>query len=107
MSREKGGKTAPSREDTSSSGGGDYKARKAAEKALRKAKNAVDRHEKAIAQLEAKQDEINAAMAAVDPSDRTKVTELAYAYDAVQKEMQDSINAWEKALEEVERLSAD
>ena len=107
VSREKGGKTAPSREDKSSSGGGDYKARKAAEKALRKAKNAVDRHEKAIAQLEAKQDEINAAMAAVDPSDRTKVTELAYAYDAVQKEMQDSINAWEKALEEVERLSAD
>ena len=76
-------------------------------KALRKAKNAVDRHEKAIAQLEAKQEELNAAMAAVDPSDRTKVTELAYAYDAVQKEMQDSINAWEKALEEVERLSAD
>ena len=34
------------------------------------------------------------------------MTELAYAYDAVQKEMQDSINAWEKALEDVERLSA-
>ena len=106
VSREKGGKNAPTKEGKSSSGGGDYKARKAAEKALRKAKNAVDRHEKAIAQLEAKQEELNAAMAAVDPSDRTKVTELAYAYDAVQKEMQDSINAWEKALEDVERLSA-
>ena len=107
VSREKGGKNAPTKEGKSSSGGDDYKARKAAEKALRKAKNAVDRHEKAIAQLEAKQEELNAAMAAVDPSDRNKVTELAYAYDAVQKEMQDSINAWEKALEEVERLSAD
>ena len=107
VSREKGGKNAPTKEGKSSSGGGDYKARKAAEKALRKAKNAVDRHEKAIAQLEAKQEELNAAMAAVDPSDRTKVTELAYAYDAVQKEMQDSVNAWEKALEDVERLSAD
>ncbi len=107
VSRDKGGKAAPTKEGKSSSGGGDYKARKAAEKALRKAKNAVDRHEKAIAQLEAKQEELNAAMAAVDPSDRTKVTELAYAYDAVQKEMQDSINAWEKALEDVERLSAD
>jgi len=107
VSREKGGKTALSKEGKSSSGGGDYKARKASEKALRKAKNAVDRHEKSIAQLEAKQEELNAAMAAVDPSDRTKVTEVAYAYDAVQKEMQDSINAWEKALEEVERLSAD
>ena len=106
VSREKGGKNAPTKEGKSGSGGGDYKARKAAEKALRKAKNAVDRHEKAIAQLEAKQEELNASMAAVDPSDRTKVTELAYAYDAVQKEMQDSINAWEKSLEEVERLSA-
>jgi len=106
VSREKGGKNAPTKEGKSGSGGGDYKARKAAEKALRKAKNAVDRHEKAIAQLEAKQEELNAAMAGVDPSDRTKVTELAYAYDAVQKEMQDSINAWEKSLEEVERLSA-
>ena len=67
VSREKGGKTAPTKEGKSSSGGGDYKARKAAEKALRKAKNAVDRHEKAIAQLEAKQEELNAAMAAVDP----------------------------------------
>lgn len=107
VSRKKGGKNAPTKEVKSSSGGDDYKARKAAEKALRKAKNAVDRHEKAIAQLEAKQEELNAAMAAVDPSDRTKVTKLAYAYDAVQKEMQDSINAWEKALEDVERLSAD
>ena len=86
------------------SGGEDYKARKEREKALRKAKNAVDRHEKAIAKLEAQQAELNTTMANVDPSDRTKVTELAYAYDAVQKDMQDSINLWEKALEDVERL---
>lgn len=85
-------------------GGDDYKARKAREKELRKAKNAVDRHEKNIAKLETKQLEINAAMAEADPTDRSKVTELAYAYDAVQKDMQESINLWEKALEDVERL---
>ena len=85
-------------------GGDDYKARKAREKELRKAKNAVDRHEKNIAKLETKQQEINAAMAEADPTDRSKVTELAYAYDAVQKDMQESINLWEKALEDVERL---
>ena len=107
VSRDKGGKTSSAApEGKKASGGDDYKARKAAEKALRKAKNAVDRHEKAIAKLEAKQQELNAAMAEVDPSDRTKVTELAYAYDNVQKEMQESINAWEKALEEVDRLTA-
>lgn len=87
------------------SGGDDYKARKAQEKALRKAKNAVDRHEKAIAQLEVKQQELNASMAEVDPSDRNKVTELAYAYEAVQQDMQDHVNQWEKALEEVGRLT--
>ena len=107
VSRDKSGKAASAApEGKKASGGDDYKARKAAEKALRKAKNAVDRHEKAIAKLEAKQQELNAAMAEVDPSDRTKVTELAYAYDNVQKEMQESINAWEKALEEVDRLTA-
>ena len=89
------------------SGGQDYKARKAHEKALRKAKNAVDRHEKNVASLETKQAELNAQMAEVDPADRSKVTELAYAYEAVQNEMQESLNLWEKALAEVEQLEKD
>ncbi|MDA9755938.1 ABC-F family ATP-binding cassette domain-containing protein [Flavobacteriales bacterium] len=89
------------------SGGPDYKARKAHEKALRKAKNAVDRHEKNVASLETKQAELNAQMAEVDPADRSKVTELAYAYEAVQNEMQESLNLWEKALAEVEQLEKD
>ena len=103
VERKKDGKSANTSKPKPS-GGEDYKARKEREKALRKAKNAVDRHEKAIAKLEAKQAELNTTMASVDPSDRTKVTELAYAYDAVQKDMQDSINLWEKALEDLERL---
>ena len=89
------------------SGGQDYKARKAHEKALRKAKNAVDRHEKKVASLETKQAELNAQMAEVDPADRSKITELAYAYEAVQNEMQESLNLWEKALAEVEKLEKD
>ena len=89
------------------SGGQDYKARKAHEKALRKAKNTVDRHEKNVASLETKQAELNAQMAEVDPSDRSKVTELAYAYEAVQNEIQESLNLWEKALAELEQLEKD
>ena len=88
------------------SGGDLYRAKKAQEKAVRKAKNAVERHEKTISQLEAKQQDLNAAMAEADPSDRNKVTDLAYAYEAVQREMQDTINRWEKAIEEVERLTS-
>ena len=83
---------------------GDYKARKAREKELRKAKNAVDRWEKKVTELEGKLSAHNDAMAAADPEDRAKMTELAYAYDAVQKEMQDSINHWEKATEHLEAL---
>lgn len=89
------------------SGGDDYKTRKEREKALRKAKNAVERLEKNIAKLESKQEAHNAAMAEVDPADRTKVTELAYAFESVQQEMQECINQWEKAVEEVERLEAE
>ena len=98
--------TSPStkRDAKPTSGGQDYKARKAHEKALRKAKNSVDRHEKNVAKLEAKQAELNAEMSSVDPSNRAKVTELAYAFDAIQQEMQESLNLWEKALEEVEKL---
>ena len=88
------------------SGGDLYRAKKAQDKAVRKAKNAVERHEKTIAQLEAKQQDLNASMAEADPLDRNKVTDLAYAYEAVQREMQDTINRWEKAIEEVERLTS-
>ena len=88
-------------------GGGDYKARKARDKALRKAKNAVERHEKKVSELEAKLEESNAAMAAVDSSDRTKVSELAYAFEALQTEMQETINLWEKAAEQYDKLQTE
>lgn len=88
-------------------GEGDYKARKARDKALRKAKNAVERHEKKVSELEAKLEESNAAMAAVDSSNRTKVSELAYAFEALQTEMQETINLWEKAAEQYEKLQTE
>lgn len=103
-------KTGQSNQDVKSSPAldrGDYKARKARDKALRKAKNAVERHEKKVSELEAKLEESNAAMAAVDSSDRTKVSELAYAFEALQTEMQETINLWEKAVEEYDKLQTE
>ena len=93
------GKSAPPRED--------YKARKARDKAIRKERNAVERLEKKVVALEEKIGVHNEAMAAVDPSDRAKVTELAYAFEAVQKEMQEVVNQWERAVEELERLQTE
>ena len=93
------GKSAPPQED--------YKARKARDKAIRKERNAVERLEKKVVALEEKIGVHNEAMAAVDPSDRAKVTELAYAFEAVQKEMQEVVNQWERAVEELERLQTE
>ena len=107
VSSKKAGQDTQATTSSAASGGGDYKARKARDKALRKAKNAVERHEKKVSELEAKLEESNAAMAAVDPSDRAKVTELAYAFEALQTEMQETINLWEKAVEEHDRLQTE
>ena len=107
VSSKKASQDAQSSKASPSSGGDDYKARKARDKALRKAKNAVERHEKKVAELEAKLEESNSAMAAVDPSDRAKVTEMAYAFEALQTEMQETINLWEKAVEEHDRLQTE
>ena len=107
VSSKKAGQDAQAAKSSPASGGDNYKARKARDKALRKAKNAVERHEKKVSELEAKLEESNAAMAAVDPSDRAKVTELAYAFEALQTEMQETINLWEKAVEEHDRLQTE
>ena len=107
VSSKKAGQDTQATKASPASSGDDYKARKARDKALRKAKNAVERHEKKVAELEAKLEESNAAMAAVDPSDRAKVTELAYAFEALQTEMQETINLWEKAVEEHDRLQTE
>ena len=107
VSSKKAGQAPQATKSSPASGGDDYKARKARDKALRKAKNAVERHEKKVSELEAKLEESNAAMAAVDPSDRAKVTELAYAFEALQTEMQETINLWEKAVEEHDRLQTE
>ena len=107
VSSKKAGQDAQAAKSSPASGGDDYKARKARDKALRKAKNAVERHEKKVSELEAKLEESNAAMAVVDPSDRAKVTELAYAFEALQTEMQETINLWEKAVEEHDKLQTE
>ena len=67
----------------------------------------MERLEKKVVALEEKIGVHNEAMAAVDPSDRAKVTELAYAFEAVQKEMQEVVNQWERAVEELERLQTE
>ena len=76
------------------SGGQDYKARKAHEKALRKAKNAVDRHEKNVASLENCYNECpNGESRSRGPHQSHRAR---HAYEAVQNEMQEASTSGRK-----------
>jgi ATP-binding cassette subfamily F protein 3 len=90
-----------------SQGGQDHKNRKERDKAIRKAKKDVNRLEAKVTELENKLQAQNEAMATIDPSDRTQITEAAYAIDAVQQSMQEAINQWEQAVERLEALEKD
>ena len=90
-----------------SQGGQDHKDRKERDKAIRKAKKDVNRLEGKVTELENKLQAQNDAMASIDPSDRTAITEAAYAIDAVQQSMQEAINQWEQAVERLEALEKD
>ena len=100
---------AASKSDTpsKSQAGQDHKNRKERDKAIRKAKKDVNRLEAKVTELENKLQAQNDAMATIDPSDRTQITEAAYAIDAVQQSMQEAINQWEQAVERLEALEKD
>ena len=99
-------KTKAPKKPSKDSSGLSHAERKERDKAIRKAKKDVNRWESKVTQLEQKLSEHNAAMAEVDPSDRAKMTDMAYAYDAVQQEMQEAINQWELAVETLDRLES-
>ena len=99
-------KTKAHKKPSKDSSGLSHAERKERDKAIRKAKKDVNRWESKVTQLEQKLSEHNAAMAEVDPSDRAKMTDMAYAYDAVQQEMQEAINQWELAVETLDRLES-
>jgi hypothetical protein len=46
---------------------------------------------------------MDAAMAEIDPNDRQKLTELAYQYEAIQKELNNAFEKWTEASERLEK----
>ena len=102
----KGKKSVPKAkvEKNTSSNKEEYEGRKARDKALRKASKKVSRLEKAVSEAEVNLKAKNEEVAAVDPSDRIKMTELSYEFEEVQKRHDNLLADWEKALIEKENL---
>jgi ATP-binding cassette subfamily F protein 3 len=102
----KGKKSEPTArvEKNTSSNKEDYENRKTRDKALRKASKNVSRLEKAVSEAEVNLNAKNEEVAAVDPSNRKKMTELSYEFEEIQKRHDDLLADWEKALIKKEKL---
>ena len=76
------------------------------QKAIRKLKNRISKLEKLIAELEDREKQLNEEMAALDPDDRMATVEKAYEFEKVQNALQDTLNDWESATNDLESLEA-
>ena len=73
----------------------------------KKLKNRINKREKEIAELEAKEVSLNEEMAALDPSDRMATVAKAQEFETVQKDLQKALDDWELATGELEALDTD
>lgn len=74
------------------------------QKAIRKLKNRISKLEKQIAEFEEREKQLNEEMAALDPDDRMATVEKAYEFEKVQTSLQEALNDWETATNELEGL---
>ena len=81
-----------------------YSARKERERTERKLKNQIKKYESLVQEKETETKQLDEIMAATDPENRQKLTELAYQYEAVQLTLNDAIEKWTQATEQYESL---
>jgi ATP-binding cassette subfamily F protein 3 len=77
------------------------------DKSIRKAVKTVQRLEKSVAKVEDELRTKNEELANIDTSDRSKMTELSYEFEAVQKRHDELVSQWEEALTKKEALEED
>jgi hypothetical protein len=66
----------------------------------------VSKLEQQVAEKEAELKRIHDELSGLDGSDRNRMTDLAYAHERAEKELEQTMGAWEAAVFEVERLEA-
>jgi ATP-binding cassette subfamily F protein 3 len=80
--------------------------RKALEKEIKRLQNQVQQLEKRIAEKEGQLAELSTALAEADPTDRTAITRLTYAYAEAESQLQQSMQDWTSAVEALERCES-
>ena len=73
---------------------------------MRKLQNRVSKLEKQIAELEGQEAKLNEDMAALDQDDRMATVDMAYQFEKVQAALQEALNDWETATNELETLQS-
>jgi uncharacterized coiled-coil protein SlyX len=66
----------------------------------------VQQLEKRIAEKEGQLAELSTALAEADPTDRTAITRLTYAYAEAESQLQQSMQDWTSAVEALERCES-
>jgi len=96
-----------SNSDTPSQNSLDRKEKISRDKTLRKVVKLVQRLEKSVSKVEVELKEKNEELANVDNSDRSKMTELSYEFEEIQKRLDELVTQWEEALTKKEVLEED
>jgi len=81
-----------------------YAQRKEREKTERKLKNQVKKYESRVQEKEEALKRMDEEMAQIDPENRQQLTELAYTYESLQRELDNAMERWSEAVETLEAM---
>lgn len=81
-----------------------YAQRKEREKTERKLKNQVKKYESRVQEKEEALKRMDVEMAEMDPENRQLLTEMAYAYEALQRELEEAMERWSEAVDAMDAM---
>ena len=81
-----------------------YAQRKEREKTERKLKNQVKKYESRVQEKEEALKRMDEEMAQIDPENRQRLTEMAYTYESIQRELDDAMERWSEAVEALDAM---
>jgi len=81
-----------------------YAQRKEREKTERKLKNQVKKYESRVQEKEEALKRMDVEMAQMDPENRQQLTEMAYAYEALQRELEEAMERWSEAVDAIDAM---
>lgn len=83
-----------------------YEERKARDKEVRKLKNLVSKLEVKIQDLETATADLQKKLSNLGPDQRSEMTDLAFQHEALETEMQQCLDEWEKANERLDEMGS-